>query len=230
MADAGKKKTAGILMAIGAVLLLFSAYIALVYHGSIDAGASWVIALSFQAWIVTFFIIFLILALILVVLLVAGGEAEREQRPEEEPEIDVTCANCARSYVVTDTGDRPLYHSCPYCGHSDAYDETPEVVEAEPEEELVPGTIRETPEGERELILRCSDCRHVFPTAYTDDRPLYAYCPNCGKKGVLTEPAPGGPGGGEEDDTIETELADEAEPNVPSVDEDERDEASASGA
>ncbi len=222
MAD--RKKTAGILFGIGVFLLLFSAYVALVYRGDIDAGAGWVIALSFQAWIVTFFVLLLLLAIIMLMLVLSGEQPAREPAPEAE--LDVTCENCARSYVVTDTGDRPLYHSCPYCGHSDAYDEEADVVEAEPEEDLVPGTIRETPEGDRELILRCSNCRHVFPTAYTDDRPLYAFCPKCGKKGVLTDPAPGGTGGGGGGATDE-----DAETNVPPVDdEDDWDESSPSGA
>jgi predicted nucleic acid-binding Zn-ribbon protein len=114
-------------------------------------------------------------------------------------EIEVTCEHCGREYVISDTGERPLYHACPHCGHSDVLDDG----EVEAEEELVPGTIRETPTGERELILRCTNCQHVFPTPYTDERPLYAYCPSCGRKGVLEEGA-----GGEE--TAEPEVDEDA--------------------
>lgn len=194
----------GILLGIASLVLLFSVYVALVYHGDVDEGAEWVVdTFTFNEWIVGFLVVLGILLVLLVVLFLIP--ASRSQQPAE---LQVTCANCSRAYAVADSGERPLYHTCPHCGYTDQTGGNPEAntpPDAEPIPEPTPAPdvvstssseagqpeVIEREEGGRRkrfLVLKCGSCFTNFEVPYSTGRPLYTTCSNCGRKGVLRTP------------------------------------------
>ena len=191
------RRLAVILFSVSILALIASAYVSTVYAGNLDTGAEFIVNLSFGEWVATFFATIALMLVLMLFLYAAAPRMVDEVAPmagaaPSGTEIVLTCAQCRQSYTVPDGGERPLYHACPHCGHSDVVGEAPldgpiELPEPAP---LVPGTIRTTAEGHREMVLRCTACHDVFTNEYSERRPLYAVCPNCGKRGVLTEPAP----------------------------------------
>ncbi|MGQ0534935.1 MAG: hypothetical protein ACT4PT_02555, partial [Methanobacteriota archaeon] len=103
----------------------------------------------------------------------AEGAAEEytpamEERPPAVP-LKLKCGNCQTVFTVQDTGERPLYHSCPGCGRQ--------------------GVLRTPPKtaagGVRTVKVRCRDCNQVFEATDTGARPLGLDCPNCGAHGQM---------------------------------------------
>jgi DNA-directed RNA polymerase subunit RPC12/RpoP/uncharacterized membrane protein len=180
------RKLAGIVASVAALTLAFSGYVALVYYGTLDLGADWIVELEFGQWIAFFVLVLSVLLALLIILLVIRPRDDVAPTAASDGQfVDITCAHCGKEYKVEDDGTRPLYHACPHCGNEASIEPEEGTMTALSEEDLVPGMVRETSEGKKELILRCSNCRHVFPVDYTEDRPLYSTCPNCSKKGVL---------------------------------------------
>lgn len=192
----------GLLFGLAAILLLFSAYIALVYHGDVDEGAGWVVdTFTFEEWIIGFLIALGVILLLILILM-----AVPVSKPLAENQLQVTCGNCSRVYAVADTGERPLYHTCPHCGYTDQTGGNPEAntpPDAEPIPEPSPApAAAAAPEAwqpqvvEREeggemkkfLVLKCGNCYTNFEVPYSTERPLYTQCSNCGRKGVLRTP------------------------------------------
>lgn len=196
-----------VLFGLAAILLLFSAYVALVYHGDVDEGAKWVVdSFTFEEWIIGFLIgLGVLFLLILVVLAIPVSRAAQANQ------LQVNCANCSRVYAVADSGERPLYHTCPHCGYTDQTGGNPEMTtppNAEPIPEPTPGAavaaeadqswqpqvVEREEGGERKkyLVLKCGNCFTNFEVNYSTDRPLYTTCSNCGRKGVLRTPVEAG--------------------------------------
>lgn len=161
------------------LVMLFAVYVGIVYHGDLDAGAEWIAALDFYQWVLIFSITFGVALLFLLFLLIWGVPSTRAAGAV----VSVECKNCATTFDVADSGDRPLYYACPACGAEDVLPETPgELAELTVEEVEAPA-----PRGAEEdsLMVRCSNCAEVFGLPYSDRRPVYGDCPKCGKRGVL---------------------------------------------
>lgn len=169
------------------VILLFSVYVALVYADRLPGD--WIIIMDFGAWVATFAILLLLLLIALVVLLFMADHGEPEPG---KADVQVVCAACQKSYVIEDTGQRPLYHVCPHCAHTNTLG-GPDVAAAP-----ITAPVEETQEQiiEREeggvvrkfLVLRCGACQTQFETPYTAERPLVTSCGNCGRQGILRAP------------------------------------------
>lgn len=204
------RRTASWLFLGALAVALVSGYIALVYHGDLDAGAELVIALDFGVWIAIFSVaeaaLMVGLLLIFLVPLQVPAPAPEEaaaEAPPPLPELYVTCAQCSQSYTVPDSGERPLTHLCPNCGKENVT-EAP-VVEAQPEPEvpmedvdaepetpgIQPTIVRHRVKGKLQkfLVLKCGNCQTQFETPYTEERPLITQCTNCGRKGILKAPS-----------------------------------------
>jgi predicted nucleic acid-binding Zn-ribbon protein len=187
------RKTAGVFFALAILVLLFSGYVALVYHGDIDVGAEQVVAITFGAWIAAFAILLAVIFLVLLILFLARVETPATEQPLVGNEVTINCRDCHKDYVITDTGERPLLHACPHCGFTDQYppvDETA-TVEAVAEGTPVPADFGMGAPGSPEaLVIHCTSCGTNFEVGYTEDRPLVLNCSHCGKRGILRPNAP----------------------------------------
>src|SRR5688572_14788992 len=111
----GARRAAAFVFTLALLTLLMSIYVALVYHGDFSEGAEWVVSLDFGEWIALFAIVLSVLFLILLILFAASRQTGEESR---NPDLQVECAQCHKSYVIEDTGQRPLYHVCPHCTYT----------------------------------------------------------------------------------------------------------------
>ena len=94
-------------------------------------------------------------------------------------QLTLKCGQCATVFDVPDTGERPLYHTCPGCGAQGVLN-APEEAPAEAAADAAPAR---TPL--RKLKLRCAACQTVFVVEDFGERPLRHACPGCGRKGEL---------------------------------------------
>lgn len=118
--------------------------------------------------------------------------------PAFEPRIlTLRCGDCGTIFEVTDTGERPLYHTCPGCGAEGALrDEiappaeaaAPEMPSAHapppPQPEPQPAAAPAPAPGKK-LKLRCGGCKEVFTIEDTGERPLKRACPHCARIGKI---------------------------------------------
>ena len=207
MKRATVRLVAGILALVTVLVLLFSAWIALVIHGDIEFGTGLATLMDFGVWIVIFAAVLVAIFVVMLFLLFVRPEDAAERRPMEAgaadravTEVELACANCGHVYHVPDTGERPLMTICPECQTENSFeggDQAPEpaeegyeVEDEEPGEvtaeyEMVSEDIPPEATEPEELLVRCSKCEEVFGVPYTVDRPIYAVCPNCHAKGVL---------------------------------------------
>lgn len=95
----------------------------------------------------------------------------------EAAHITLKCGQCATVFDVPDTGERPLYHTCPGCGAQGVLGAPAATTEA------APAAPARTPI--RKLKLRCAACQTVFVIEDFGERPLRHACPGCGRKGEL---------------------------------------------
>lgn len=91
--------------------------------------------------------------------------------------LTLKCGQCATVFDVPDTGERPLYHTCPGCGAQGVLNSSGGGVSA------TAAPAARTPL--RKLKLRCAACQTVFVIEDFGDRPLRHACPGCGRKGEL---------------------------------------------
>lgn len=115
--------------------------------------------------------------------------------------ISLRCGDCGTVFDITDTGERPLYHTCPGCGAEGvlrtpaveaasaaaAPAPTPESAWAPPEEapEETPAPAPAPAAPPRRLKLRCGGCKEVFVIEDTGERPLRRPCPHCSRMGEI---------------------------------------------
>lgn len=123
--------------------------------------------------------------------------------------LTLRCGDCGTVFDVTDTGERPLYHSCPGCGAEGVLREPaapapepappasswarPAAEPAAPEPQpIVPRAVDEAPitpkpvaSALKKLKLRCGGCKQVFAIDDTGERPLRNRCPHCGRMGEI---------------------------------------------
>ncbi|HLE47745.1 MAG TPA: hypothetical protein VI818_05555 [Candidatus Thermoplasmatota archaeon] len=195
-------KVTGSLYGIAILVLLFSGYIALVYHGDIDAGASWVSDLEFGIWIAGFSVAMAVLFLVVLILFLAPPSQTVAAPPASAPsgvtEMRITCPSCQKDYIIDDTGERPLLHTCPHCGTTHTLEAGQEWAQA-PAEAPSPAAAPAAPakpqppvvermEGgiaKKYMVMRCGDCKTQFEIPFTTARPVVTTCANCGRRGIL---------------------------------------------
>ena len=124
-----------------------------------------------------------------------------------EPRVlTLRCGDCGTIFEVTDTGERPLYHTCPGCGAEGALrdpveappaEAAPPVQEpapappsmyAQPPAYSAPPALLADPAPAapvKKLKLRCGGCKEVFSIEDTGERPLKRACPHCGRIGKI---------------------------------------------
>ncbi|MFA5861556.1 MAG: hypothetical protein WDA16_07660 [Candidatus Thermoplasmatota archaeon] len=160
----------------------------------------------------------LVLVLAFVILLMVMGSTKREARTPEgiahdahvgpagpgpmtesaPPQAAATtmtlrCGDCGTVFDIQDTGDRPLYHTCPGCGaegvlKAEGTVAAPSVtnvpVDSSPSEAAAPAAppLMNAP---RRLKLRCGGCKEVFVIEDSGERPLRRPCPHCGRMGEI---------------------------------------------
>lgn len=176
-------------------------------------------------WLDWALVVLLVLVLAFIVLLMAMGGAKTQTRTPEsetaEPHMGpsgpmtpgdtvpvaqtmtLRCGDCGTVFDITDTGERPLYHTCPGCGAQGVLkaDEAQAEAKAEatpmapmPEPEPAPMAPAPAPAAAppapaapqpRRLKLRCGGCKEVFVIEDTGERPLRRPCPHCGRMGEI---------------------------------------------
>lgn len=120
--------------------------------------------------------------------------------PAFEPRVlTLRCGDCGTIFDVTDTGERPLYHTCPGCGAEGALRDEPAAAAAPPAPEMAPeeSPVEVTPprpamvEADvppvpvKKMKLRCGGCKEVFTIEDSGERPLKRACPHCGRMGQI---------------------------------------------
>ena len=121
--------------------------------------------------------------------------------PAFEPRVlTLRCGDCGTIFDLTDTGERPLYHTCPGCGAEGALRDEPIAAEA-PASALMASPEAAPPVAEqappqmaeadvvvppvRKMKLRCGGCKEVFSIEDSGERPLKRACPHCGRMGQI---------------------------------------------
>jgi predicted nucleic acid-binding Zn-ribbon protein len=114
--------------------------------------------------------------------------------------LTLRCGDCGTIFDVTDTGERPLYHTCPGCGAEGALRDPIEPAPSAPAPEPVPvpepvsyAAPAPTPvvdepaptPATKKIKLRCGGCKEVFSIEDTGERPLKRACPSCGRMGMI---------------------------------------------
>lgn len=108
-----------------------------------------------------------------------------EMAPEAPAEaITLKCGHCGTVFDVTDTGERPLRHTCPGCGSEGVLREE-DLGPAPAPAPRARGGARAATKTVKTLKLRCKNCSTVFTLRDTGERPLYHECPGCKATGVL---------------------------------------------
>lgn len=129
-----------------------------------------------------------------------AAPAEAAPAVAYEPRVlTLRCGDCGTIFEVTDTGERPLYHTCPGCGAEGALRDPVEAVPAAaeapaaPAPQWAPPAEAAQPAAEqapvapavKKIKLRCGGCKEVFAIEDTGERPLKRACPNCGRMGMI---------------------------------------------
>lgn len=190
------RKTATGAFFVAVLLMVLAAYIGLVYHGDLDAGAKFVASLDFVFWVLILGSGFGAILLLLLILLVIPTSAAA---PTTFPTIAVKCKECGNAFDVEDPGSRPLLYNCPVCateGHIEAPPE--EATTTSADTDWTPPTRAaqvavapsEGGSGDRDalvetLVVRCTNCSEEFELPYSARRPLTGTCPACGREAVL---------------------------------------------
>lgn len=172
--------------------------------------ALWWFVPAAGAWVYWTFVGLLVLVLAFqaaLLFLNPRAAAEAEAAPQAEAEaiapleapaapqtLTLRCGDCATVFDVTDTGARPLLHTCPGCGAEGAL-HAPEAAEpspyAPPADALPPSAYAApaveapAPVAVKKLKLRCGGCKEVFVIEDSGERPLKRPCPHCGRTGVI---------------------------------------------
>ena len=117
--------------------------------------------------------------------------------------MGLRCGDCGTVFDITDTGERPLYHTCPGCGAEGVLRAPPAeaAAPAAPQAEAAPDLSAWAPPPAaeerpapppapaaptpRRLKLRCGGCKEVFVIEDTGERPLRRPCPHCSRMGEI---------------------------------------------
>jgi len=189
---------------------------------ALAALALWWFVAATPAWLYWALVGLLVLVLVFTAILVfvqrtpkmaaaSAAAASAESAPAETPApsmessyqprvLTLRCGDCGTIFDVTDTGERPLYHTCPGCGAEGALRD-PVAPEAAPAEEAPPEAYAPAPEPAyapepvaaapvappvKKLKLRCGGCKEVFTIEDSGERPLRRACPHCGRMGQIS--------------------------------------------
>lgn len=130
----------------------------------------------------------------------AAVPAVVEHAPRKAVMLTLRCGDCTTVFDVTDTGERPLYHTCPGCGAEGVLQGERAAAQAEPAPVAESAPVR-SPYAEPEpsspmvaapaapalkkLKLRCGGCKEVFSIEDDGTRPLRRACPHCARIGEI---------------------------------------------
>lgn len=178
-ADPRRAAVGGFLFAC--LVMAVAVYIGLVWHGDISSGSEWVIGIDFYAWVILFSLILALTVAFLVLLYRRAGAPA----PASLGALPIECTNCATRFDVQDTGVRPLDYTCPQCGTAGSW-----TAEPVPMPGAGPAGVGASEEA---LLVKCTNCGKPFELPFSDKRPIFGSCPNCGKRGIL--PAASAEGG-----------------------------------
>lgn len=101
--------------------------------------------------------------------------------PPQVQTLTLRCGDCSTVFDVSDTGERPLYHTCPGCGAEGALRDVgivAPIAAPTPPASAAPAT-------HKRLRLRCGGCKEVFAIDDSGERPLRRPCPHCGRTGEI---------------------------------------------
>lgn len=107
--------------------------------------------------------------------------------PPAPQTLTLRCGDCSTVFDVTDTGARPLYHTCPGCGAEGALRDVPAAAPA-PAWQAPPSAAppaASAPAPAKRLRLRCGGCKEIFAIDDSGERPLRRPCPHCGRTGEI---------------------------------------------
>jgi predicted RNA-binding Zn-ribbon protein involved in translation (DUF1610 family) len=161
-----------------AILLIVLAVLAQLAHNNYAVPLEGtLLALSAATWAIIGVAAFIVALIILIVIAMKPSlifEIQEVTPRTLKPQLHIRCRQCQTVSRMVDTGERPLNHFCPKCGTQGAYG-GPEAGE----KGFVYTRI--------EVKLGCTRCHTTFRIPEPLVRPLFAECPNCHAKGVLSE-------------------------------------------
>lgn len=106
--------------------------------------------------------------------------------PAQPQTLTLRCGDCSTVFDVTDTGERPLYHTCPGCGAEGALrDLGVQAPAPAPAPVAAPAAPAPAPAQHKRLRLRCGGCKEIFAIEDTGERPLRRPCPHCARMGEI---------------------------------------------
>ena len=187
---AARRRTLSIVVLGLAVVALLAAVALYFLQGSAPTTTYWAI----------FGVLVLVLVLELVLFLLPAGKAQAHASapmaasmadatpapaaPIEEPKVlSLRCGDCGTVFDITDTGARPLYHTCPGCGAEGVLNAPVEAPAAPPMHDFAAPASDAKPV--KRLKLRCGGCKEIFTIEDTGERPLRRPCPYCSRMGEV---------------------------------------------
>lgn len=178
--DNGRRKEASIVVMLAALVLVVSGLVLEYALGST--------ALVLNVLVGLLVVLLLVEAAIHLAKPKAAGAAAAHAAPAggattvpaaEGAHLTLKCGQCATVFDVPDTGERPLYHTCPGCGAQGVLNAPHAATEA------APAARAPARAPLRRLKLRCAACQTIFVVEDFGERPLRHACPGCGRKGEL---------------------------------------------
>ena len=112
---------------------------------------------------IVLYAVFVIIEVFLYLTQEKGGT--REIKLVSDVETKVMCSYCKTTFLISDSGIRPIGYTCPNCGKDGA---------------LKGKKI----EGSKSTI-NCSQCNHVFEIVDAGERPYQYECPHCHHQGAV---------------------------------------------
>lgn len=99
--------------------------------------------------------------------------------------LTLRCSDCGTVFDISDTGDRPLRHTCPGCGAEGMLREEGAAPMLAADPAPVEAAAPAAAQPAKRLKLRCGGCKEVFAIEDSGERPLRRPCPYCGRTGEV---------------------------------------------
>jgi predicted RNA-binding Zn-ribbon protein involved in translation (DUF1610 family) len=97
--------------------------------------------------------------------------------------LTLRCGDCGTVFDVSDTGERPLHHTCPGCG-AEGMLRAETLGAPQTAAPTIAAPAAPAP-AVRRLKLRCGGCKEIFAIEDSGERPLRRPCPFCGRTGEV---------------------------------------------
>ena len=120
--------------------------------------------LDLKMWAIIGVVVYAIFLIIEILLyLTRTKEESREIKLVSDVETKVMCSYCKTTFMISDSGIRPIGYTCPHCGKDGAL-----------KGKKIEGT---------KFVISCSQCHDAFEIVDTEERPLKYECPHCHHQG-----------------------------------------------